>query len=214
MTGCHNLECQQFYRMDPVHFYAPGVAHLTTLDDDTIQQATAIPGADSATSMLTEWSLTQGNLLRPPPSSTNDHSETSLRARLRAYFDSVVTEQQCGYLNHEQLHTAFSSLGLKQDLIHSLLVQEAGHPQDVTSFAQAAGASGRANLMSPNVSCAGADCDDDDDALHKHITTSLTFDEFVSIIEAAMSACGVRVKHKCKKVVHGVEVIHRLKTWH
>ena len=32
-SGCHKLECQQFYRMDPAHFYAPTVAHLTATND-------------------------------------------------------------------------------------------------------------------------------------------------------------------------------------
>ena len=60
-TGCHNLGCQKFYRMDPAHYHAPGVVHLTPR---TPSEVAGDEQRDSGEA-LREWVLGQGNVLRP-----------------------------------------------------------------------------------------------------------------------------------------------------
>ena len=100
-SGCHNLECQQFYRTDPAHLYAPTILHLA--DGQCAARAGAAAAATNAAvgaapaggaaaaaqpfqrrGALRGWMLAQGNVVRPGPASAS--SEESLRGWLLKYF--------------------------------------------------------------------------------------------------------------------------------
>ena len=141
-SGCHNLECQQFYKMDPAHFHVPNVQHLiggqcaagagaaATATDavvgaDPAAGAAAAPQSKLRRGALREWMLAQGNVVRPGPASAS--SEESLRGWLLGHFHdwaNVDTDGSGGRMEIDalELSQALQELGLS--------------PHDMADFAE------------------------------------------------------------------------------
>ena len=131
-SGCHYLTCQQFYKMDPAHFYAPTVQHLiaATATDavvgaDPAAGAAAAPQSELRRGALREWMLAQGNVVRPGPASAS--SEESLRGWLLGHFHEWANVDTDGSGEHMEI----DAIELSQAL------QELGlSPHDMADFAE------------------------------------------------------------------------------
>ena len=143
-SGCHNLKCQQFYKMDRAHFYTPTILHLTDGQcaagagaattaatgavvgaDPAADAAAAAPPSEPRRGALREWMLAQGNVVRPGPASAS--SEESLRGRLLGHFHNWANVDTDGSgdrmeIDAVELSEALQELGLS--------------PHDMADFAE------------------------------------------------------------------------------
>ena len=128
-SGCHNLECQQFYRTDPAHLYAPTILHLA--DGQCAARAGAAAAATNAAvgadpaggaaaaaqpfkrrGALRGWMLAQGNVVRPGPASAS--SEESLRGWLLKYFHDWANVDTDGSGEHMEIDAIELSQALQE----------------------------------------------------------------------------------------------------
>ena len=189
-SGCHSLECQQFYRMDPAHFYAPCVMHLTTSNTTKLNAVVSPPRAER-TELLREWMMARGNVLRPSCEDTG--SEEGLRSRLRDYFQMADLDGD-GSIDATELLASLAQLGLStarvgefaRDLPPSATQQKLHRMLglNVTDTATL--------RLAPHVIAA---------AQHAPAAAELAlgFDEFVVVIEGVLHFSGVIMRSKWRK---------------
>jgi len=115
LTGCHNLDCQRFYRADPADFYASSIGGL--IPPGALQPpgdivpppspATPVAGANPAMA-LEHWVLMQGSMLTPGRA---DQSRVGLREALRPFFDQCDADAN-GFIDEAELRGAFETMGM------------------------------------------------------------------------------------------------------
>ena len=128
LTGCHTLRCQQYYRAEAAHFYAPGVLGLVPSTEASTEAASqsdvaAVAGAgpllsatgeeasplENPAEMLQLWLLRQNGSLQR---GSAEHTRTTLRATLRAIFDAIDKDGS-GTIDAVELLHAFGPLSTR-----------------------------------------------------------------------------------------------------
>jgi hypothetical protein len=174
-SGCHSIECQQHYLMDPMHHYAPGVGALVpSAFRPSPAMGTPVPTASRPSVLegaqaLQAWMLQQSSLLK-----LVDSADT-LRATLRPV-----------------LQTYFRAIDLNDD--------GAIHGADVESALQSlrrVGMGGVLDLMqrrSCGATLEGPSADLASLAHHPPPDPALDFETFMGAMEGALAHCGFDVR--------------------
>ena len=91
-SGCHSIDCQQFYRTDPVHFHAADVGALvphSTRPAMSVRVSASFrpPSTREAAMALQAWMLQHSSVLKPAGGVAS--LRATLRPVLQSYFEAI-----------------------------------------------------------------------------------------------------------------------------